>query len=92
MTFKSRIGGEEYKGVFVLGCFRPSSWSEGRFHSESCRHSPNPGFVAEQATSVHTHSERLQFRCRVRVIHARQTISWPIDGPVAALGVNFWSS
>ncbi|KXJ98537.1 MAG: hypothetical protein NBKEAIPA_03425 [Nitrospirae bacterium] len=78
MTFKSRIGGEEYKGVFVLGCFRPSSWSEGRFHSESCRHSPNPGFVAERATSLHTHSERLQFRHSLWPIHARQPIAWTL--------------
>lgn len=42
MTVKSRIGDEEYKGVFVLGCFRPSSWSEARLSSESFRHSPNP--------------------------------------------------
>ena len=48
--------GRKEKGsrVFVLESFRPSSWSEGRFHLEPFRHSPDPGFFAERAASLHT--------------------------------------
>ncbi len=45
---------------------------QGRFHPEPLRHPFHPGFFAEGAAPLHAHSKRLQLRCRLRAIHARQ--------------------
>ncbi len=59
---------------------------QGRFHPEPLRHPCHPGFFAEGAAPLHAHSKRLQLRCRLRAVYARQPIAWALHGPVTQPG------
>jgi len=76
--WEKRKGG----GSHWLRSFRPPPGPECRFHAEALGHAFHPGLFPERATSLHTHSERFQFRGSLRTIHPRYPVSRSLHGPV----------